>query len=266
MPPKKMLSRHPIGAILPTLCGPAREAMVDDIRAHGKRMPVIMFEGKILDGWNSYVCALEAGKPLTYQHFEGTWKEAIAFVVSLNLTRRHLPPQQASMFAAQYRLMLKAIAEGREPIQGHGLKPDGNSRECVPGPIADVEDPLPVPTQAQTAAATGVSLSSLKRAETVLTRGTPELVSQVASGEVGLRDAAASITAPKKSRKRTVKRRDHAEQNPREFFQFCRSEALAKLSKIVRLFSDLGIYRQHKEALDSLVTAARDAKMRDMQQ
>ena len=51
-PPR--LERHPLGELLPRLA--------EDIRVRGQLDKIVLFEGKVLDGWNRYVACLAAGK------------------------------------------------------------------------------------------------------------------------------------------------------------------------------------------------------------
>lgn len=61
-----------------------------DIAAHGCRMPIILFRGKILDGRNRFRACTELGVEFKYEEFVGTEAEASDAVDSWNLERRHL--------------------------------------------------------------------------------------------------------------------------------------------------------------------------------
>ncbi len=61
-PPR--LERHLLGELFPRLAEGSDElaALVEDIRVGGQLDKIVLFEGKVLDGWNRYVACLAAGK------------------------------------------------------------------------------------------------------------------------------------------------------------------------------------------------------------
>jgi hypothetical protein len=69
------------------------ESLKEDIRAHGQREPVTLLDGRVLDGRNRYRACRELGLvPLTREAPGGV--DPVAFVVSLNLYRRHLTTEK----------------------------------------------------------------------------------------------------------------------------------------------------------------------------
>jgi hypothetical protein len=71
---------------------------MNDIRDHGVRLPIVLFEGKILDGRNRVAGAKKAGQTkIIHTHFEGSFEQARDFVISMNLARRHLDTGQRAM-------------------------------------------------------------------------------------------------------------------------------------------------------------------------
>jgi N6-adenosine-specific RNA methylase IME4 len=79
--------------------GPQFDALVADIRLHRVREPVVLYEGKILDGRNRKRAADIAGIPCPTQPYEGD--DPSAFVFSRNLYRHHLNESQRAMVAAK---------------------------------------------------------------------------------------------------------------------------------------------------------------------
>ena len=58
------LQPHRLASLFPPLADQELEALADDIRQHGQREPVLMYEGKVLDGWNRVrACRLIGRKP-----------------------------------------------------------------------------------------------------------------------------------------------------------------------------------------------------------
>ena len=93
------LEFHALATLFPLLNGEDFDELVVDIEAHGLCEPIVMFEGKILDGRNRYRACIEAGAEPTFTVYQGN--DPVAYVISLNLRRRHLDESQRAMVAAK---------------------------------------------------------------------------------------------------------------------------------------------------------------------
>jgi ParB-like chromosome segregation protein Spo0J len=94
------LEDHPLAALFPLMEEADLEALAEDIREHGLRGPITLYEGKILDGRNRYrACKLAGIAPKTRIFAEG--KDALAFSLAANLHRRHLTASQRAIVAAK---------------------------------------------------------------------------------------------------------------------------------------------------------------------
>jgi hypothetical protein len=96
--PKPDLSKlefHPLATRFPLIEGEDFESLVEDIRAHGQREPVVLFEGKVLDGRNRSRACEVLGIRLKTRYFDPKVEGSPeAFVISVNLKRRHLTTGQ----------------------------------------------------------------------------------------------------------------------------------------------------------------------------
>ena len=91
---------HPVAEAFPMMAGADFDRLVEDIRRHGLREPIWLDgEGRILDGRNRDRACRLAAVPPAYRVYDGG--DPTAFVVSLNLHRRHLSESQRAMVAAR---------------------------------------------------------------------------------------------------------------------------------------------------------------------
>jgi ParB-like chromosome segregation protein Spo0J len=104
--PTASLEIHPLALAFPAYGETDLSQLADDIRDHGMRQPVTLFEGKVLDGRNRVDAAKKAGLiEIIAFEFEGTFEQARDYVISMNLVRRHLDTGQRSMIAADLAKM-----------------------------------------------------------------------------------------------------------------------------------------------------------------
>lgn len=96
----ELLQQHPLSGAFPSMSEADVQALAEDIKKNGQRMPAVMFEGKILDGWHRYLACSAVNVKLRTVEFDG--EDPVAFVLSQNLHRRHLTSSQraASIVAA----------------------------------------------------------------------------------------------------------------------------------------------------------------------
>lgn len=152
---------HPLAELFPLMEGEALNALVADIREHGVREPIVLLDGKVLDGRNRYLAARECGATLPTAEFDGA--DPLAFVISLNLKRRHLNESQRAMVAAKIAKQPKGANQHTE---------------------------ISAPSQARAAEMLNVSVDSIQFARRVEEQGVPELAAAVASGAVAVSAAA----------------------------------------------------------------------------
>jgi hypothetical protein len=93
----KQLKFHPAAELFPLMEGEDFDALVADIKANGLHEPVVLLDGKILDGRNRYRACGAAGVVCrVFEHKAdcGHVADPVAYVVSRNLHRRHLTAEQ----------------------------------------------------------------------------------------------------------------------------------------------------------------------------
>lgn len=101
------LGAHELANLLPMIDEGNFANLKADIAKQGILEPIVLFEGKILDGRNRYKAAKAVGLKLTaanFRPFEGTYAEAEAFVFSTNFLRRQ-------MTNAQKQAVIKTMIE-----------------------------------------------------------------------------------------------------------------------------------------------------------
>ncbi len=91
---KLNLEAHELADLLPFMAEAEYQALKSDIQDVGLAEPIVLFEGKILDGRNRYRACKELGIDPKTRLFEGTGEDALNYVVSANLHRRQLKPSQ----------------------------------------------------------------------------------------------------------------------------------------------------------------------------
>lgn len=93
------LAFHPLANIFPLIEGAEFDALVADVKENGVQQPIIIFDGKILDGRNRYRAATKSGADYITVEYDGD--DPLSYVVSLNLHRRHLDEGQRATVAAK---------------------------------------------------------------------------------------------------------------------------------------------------------------------
>src|SRR5271157_775799 len=92
---KEKYEFHELANLFPLLENDKLKELVDGIKENGQLLPIVIFEGKILDGRNRYnACKLLGIEPL-YENIET--KDPLGYVLELNLKRRHLNESQRAV-------------------------------------------------------------------------------------------------------------------------------------------------------------------------
>lgn len=103
MATKKQLERHPLSETYgPPLSEDELRGLAEDLAQHGQHDPIILYEGKVLAGWNRYMGCLQKGLTPVTKEYKGDTPEAVAF--GTNVIRRRMSSLQKAMLGAQYSL------------------------------------------------------------------------------------------------------------------------------------------------------------------
>lgn len=184
----QQLEYHPLANLFPLLMDDRLAELVDDVRKHGILAPIVIFEGKILDGRNRYRAGIEAGlKPviagprelgfggqlappfrLFRPEIDG---DPVAFAISHNLRRRDLTDDQRRLVAAR----IATLKRGEKP--GENAASGGISRR-------------------QAAQMMSVDDAGVERARTVVLKGAEELQQAVDLRRLSVRMAADLAALP----------------------------------------------------------------------
>ncbi|SIQ98766.1 hypothetical protein [Aquipseudomonas alcaligenes] len=157
------LQYHELSTLFPLINGEDFALMAKDMEANGQREPIVLFEGKILDGRNRYrICRELEIEPITVQ-YEGD--DPLGLVLSLNMHRRQLTVAQRAIVAAEL------VRRKREQESNRGAE-------------SEVEAPSTLPGVDETAKALGISPRSVSAALRVFKDGAEELCEAVKRGEI----------------------------------------------------------------------------------
>jgi len=90
------LEAHELANLLPMIDDVNFANLKADIEKNDILEPILIFEGRILDGRNRYRAAKAVGRltPTKFKTFEGTYAEAEAYVFSTNFLRRQMTNAQ----------------------------------------------------------------------------------------------------------------------------------------------------------------------------
>lgn len=174
---------HPVAEIFPGMSEVEFRGLVEDVREHGQREPIVLVGDRVLDGRHRLRACAELGLvPSVCQYTGETDTESLTrYVVSLNLHRRHLNESQRALCAAKAGGLYKKDAAAR---QAHGQTAPGKTL------TANLPEPSRGEWRQKASEPFKVSARSVQDADRVLTQGTPELVKAVEEGRVSVSAAA----------------------------------------------------------------------------
>ena len=205
---------HELADIFPLMSGSEFEQLKQDIAENGVIEPLVMFESQILDGRNRYRAAQEVGADFPCIEYEGN--DPAAYVVSLNLHRRHLNESQRAMVAAKLA----------------NLELGANQHNSASAN-------LQTQTRAEAADLLNVSERTVNAAKKVQKEGSEPLQSEVEQGNVSVSAAADVATLPQEEQEEIIARGQReilqaAKQIRAERTEKRRQERIDKISELAQ--------------------------------
>jgi hypothetical protein len=178
---------HPFAEIFPLVAGQPLYDLSDSIKANGLREPIVLLDGKILDGRGREIACLRAHVKPRYRQFGSLptdGKDPLEFVYDLNYHRRHMGEGDRKLSAARYA----TAQRGRQPVKTTNAIPQEH-RENTQNKSRNLRD-LDPPTVPEAAEKFDVSEDDVERAKTVLSHGTESVQQALAADEITVGDAA----------------------------------------------------------------------------
>jgi hypothetical protein len=196
---------HPLANVFPLMDDESFAQLVEDIDRNGLSDPVIMLDGKILDGRNRWLACQKLGiahREVKFDQLKLGTDDPASFVWSHNAMRRHLTTGQ---LALAFEEMAKLT--------------EGGQRKSFSGENADKAKSL-----SEVAKETGVSKATLSKARVVKKRGTPKVAKAVKDGSL-------TINAAEKIAKLPETEQEEIMADPKPAEAVARRESAAKATK-----------------------------------
>lgn len=180
------LNRHKFN-IFPPAKPEDFERLKQSIRENGfdPELPVTVYQGGVLDGWNRYTACVELGVQPTFRTFEGTDEEALALVMKTN-TRRNLSSGQWATIAVEAEEIvgrIRAAAEARE-----------KAGKADPGEKILQGSEIKRKSAHQIGAAFNTNQNYVNQAARIQ-KAAPEVFEKVKAGKISMQDATRVVRA-----------------------------------------------------------------------
>jgi 16S rRNA G966 N2-methylase RsmD len=206
---------HPAATLFPMMDAEALAALADDIREHGQRELVILFDDKVLDGRNRLLaCELAGVEPRFVTRTDAEVGDPIAFVLSLNKHRRHLEPAQLATLGVKVSAAYAVAAAERARVAGEiGRETRWAGNGPLPAHAAPERD-NDARSLVQAAKQVGAGINATATMAAVL-RDAPEVFAAVESGAIARVTDAKRIAAMPAEQRAEVLQRVEAGEEPR---------------------------------------------------
>lgn len=185
--------KHPLN-ILPDCTLQDFRRLRESIQTYGfnPKFPILLFEGKVLDGWQRCrACAELKVTPVTAE-FNGTEEEAMILVREAMLRRNMSKDQIAAFLSKHSEILDQYRAEAKERQMEHGGTSPGKKKNTYGHKSTSVRKPT---AKEKAAKDFGTSRRKITRADKVK-EAFPGLLEKVLKGDISLRKAEEKIKPP----------------------------------------------------------------------
>ena len=174
-----MREQHELSKAFPPMSDEEYQDLKDSIENIGVQQPIVIYEGKIIDGWHRYNAANDVGMPCPEVELENDI-DPRDFVIANNKARRHLTKSQ---IALSYTKVYQWHPVGKNPksVETTDLK-----------------------TSKELAKMAGVGVSTIEKAKQVLTKGNKEIIDAVESGKIDVSKGAKIAKLPKEKQAKAL--------------------------------------------------------------
>ena len=173
---------HPAAELLPMMQADEFHSLVKSIQLQGLRESVwLTKDGALLDGRNRIAACQLAGVKPSFRQYDGD--DPVAFVMALNMDRRHLTVGQRAMVALKLVPMYESEGLARKARAGANAAPGRPSKD--PADLRDLSSRKERESTHKAGVAAMVSGRAVSQAKRVAEHA-PDLQSKVESGELAL--------------------------------------------------------------------------------
>lgn len=187
---------HPIACIFPMLGDEELQELADDIREHGQRVPIVFYEGMVLDGRNRWMACRLAGIEPVVEEFKGSKQEALSYVWSLNKARRQLNSSQLAIADAKRAKLDAEYAAEIEEMKRKAASNKGGDRKSELQKIVtpkSASEKQASSTDHKRAEAAGTNRTYIKAADAIVEKR-PDLAKKIEAGELTIPQAKTEMT------------------------------------------------------------------------
>lgn len=238
----KKYEQHPIGAVWPSLSDEDFKKLVASIDDLGVLDKIVVYEGKILDGWHRYLACMELRiKNIPMVEYEGN--DPGGYVIAKNEARRHADPSQRAFAVAQTLDICEK--SGRPSRYVDSKKPDN---------IIGF-------TTEQAAKLANVGEATMRQAKAA-TKADPEVQDAVKKGEMSVsRAAKLSKLSPEEQRKAVREPKEKKPKAPKLPAE--ETVPLSEYEKLLKRYEEMSSNYQALSAELEAVDAIRNGEQMD---